>query len=528
MRSLSNLQIDVENEFKQLIQKNESNLLHKEKNIHEIYYKHCYFFIDASVVAFIAPGPPKSSDTTVMYIGISVEKNSFYSPLNGPPIISSRSLQKDTLFEVTSSTMTSGTLILSIPDLHEYIYGFSSEGFSYFMATYLNRSSNNQQKEYVTKLIRVCQNDSNFFSYTEIPIECRDSEQKYNFVQAAYLSKSGDNLELSEIDKQDDMLYAIFAKDHSSLNNSALCVYSLKSIRQKFVENIQSCFNGNGFCSFQSKGILFSQSCKLRNTSITNNFCGSDVNHIIKGEQSLIGISLKTFYTQFTAIAVTKINGFSVVFGGTVNGYVKKISIDSKNTAKEYASVQLHHGHTIKLFMGLDLKYFYVVTKNRIIKLKLYDCTSFKNCGGCLDSNDPYCDLCLLENQCVRETNINHNQSQTYFIIFGSLSCACMLLIACGIFFSCMQRKTNIQLRGDPDRINPLQTLEEQAHRLPYDAKNYEFPPENLRNLELIGGGAFGDVYKGDAYGIIPEENVTKVAVKKNKSESCGEEVSFP
>ena len=49
-----------------------------------------------------------------------------------------------------------------------YIYGFSSGGFSYFLTT----QKRDQSSPFHSRLVRVCQNDPHYYSYTEVPIEC--------------------------------------------------------------------------------------------------------------------------------------------------------------------------------------------------------------------------------------------------------------------------------------------------------------------------------------------------------------------
>ena len=73
--------------------------------------------------------------------------------------------------------------------------------------------------------------------------------------QAAYVGKPGSDLaaELG-VTVQDDVLFAVFSTHDASnvaitsksSKNSALCVYSLKFIRRKFMSNIQRCFTGEG------------------------------------------------------------------------------------------------------------------------------------------------------------------------------------------------------------------------------------------------------------------------------------------
>ena len=54
-----------------------------------------------------------------------------------------------------------------------------------------------------------------------------------------------------DVTHQDDVLFAVFARadpigSSTPGQDSALCVYSLKDIRRKFVENIELCFQGKG------------------------------------------------------------------------------------------------------------------------------------------------------------------------------------------------------------------------------------------------------------------------------------------
>lgn len=210
---------------------------------------------NSSTVAFIAPGPPQHPVTNVMYVGVTYTNNSPYR--SEIPAVASRSLEKTKMFQIASSAVTTGTRTFINSYAREtylvnYVYGFSSERFSYFLTTQLKHSHHSSPKEYITKLVRICQEDSNYYSYTEIPVECISDAQggtKFNLVQAGFLGKPSSDLAQSlGITIQDDVLFAVFSKGDSNIptNNSALCIYSLKSIRRKFMQNIKFCFNGNG------------------------------------------------------------------------------------------------------------------------------------------------------------------------------------------------------------------------------------------------------------------------------------------
>lgn len=231
----------------------------------------------ASTVAFIAPGPPNPPVSQVMYVGVTFTLGSPYR--SEVPAISSRSLDKERMFTIAHTAVTTGTRMFVNSLARErypinYVYGFSSEGFSYFLTTQMNSTSS----QYMSKMVRVCHDDEHYYSYTEIPMECVGEPQtgrRYNLVQAAYVGKAGSDLagDLG-ITAQDDVLFAVFSESDSpysnrpSSNMSALVVYSLKAIRRKFMQNIKTCFSGVG-----SRGLDFispSHSCIM---TVSSNWC---------------------------------------------------------------------------------------------------------------------------------------------------------------------------------------------------------------------------------------------------------------
>lgn len=214
----------------------------------------------ASTVAFIAPGPPHPPVSQVMYVGVTFTLGSPYR--SEVPAVSSRSLDKDRMFTIAHTAVTTGTRMFVNSLARErypinYVYGFSSEGFSYFLTTQMTST----YTQYISKLVRVCHDDEHYYSYTEIPMDCVSEAQggrKYNLVQAAYVGKAGSDLASDlGITAQDDVLFAVFSESdtpssHKPSNMSALCVYSLKAIRRKFMQNIKTCFSGVG-----SRGLDF-------------------------------------------------------------------------------------------------------------------------------------------------------------------------------------------------------------------------------------------------------------------------------
>ncbi|XP_063706809.1 plexin-A4 isoform X3 [Culicoides brevitarsis] len=363
---------------------------------------------EASTVAFIAPGPPNPPVTTVMYVGVTFTSNSAYR--SEIPAVASRSLDAQKIFQIAASAVTTGTRMFINSYAREsylvnYVYGFSSEKFSYFLTTQLKHNSHTNPKEYITKLVRICHEDTNYYSYTEIPVDCIGGQEqqnvKYNLVRAAYLANPGSDLaESMGITIKDDVLFAVFS-DGKSANRSALCIYPLKAIRRKFMQNIKSCFSGTG-----QRGLEFispNMPCvptKLQ--TISEDFCGLDVNSPLGGEQPITAVPVAIFNTELTAVASTTTSGFTVVFIGTKSGHLKKVVVESQTNAIEYSDIPIDEGSPVNADMHFDKseKHVYAMTKYKVHKVKVHDCTVYKSCSECLGAKDPYCGWCNLENKC--------------------------------------------------------------------------------------------------------------------------------
>lgn len=330
------------------------------------------------------------------------------------PSIASRSLDPDRMFQIADVAVTTGTRMFINNLARErylvnYVYGFSSGGFSYFLTTQLK--SNIGTSPYISKLVRICHDDSNYYSYTEIPITCNSGGGKqYNLVQAGFVGQPGSDLagDLG-ITAQDDVLFAVFAESETPegegsnrpKNSSALCIYPLNSIRRKFMQNIKSCFQGQGNrgLDFISPGLPCVQT-KLQ--TIGEDFCGLDVNTPLGGEQPIEAVAVLNFSVRTTAVAATSTGDYTVVFIGTDKGHLKKVVVETSQIAIEYGDVKVDENATVNADMPLDPKamHLYVMTERRVSKVKVQECKVYKTCWDCLNRKDPYCGWCSLENKC--------------------------------------------------------------------------------------------------------------------------------
>ena len=98
----------------------------------------------ASTVAFIAPGPPNPPITQVLYVGVTWTGNGPYR--SEVPAVSSRSLDTNNLFQIAETAVTTGTRMFVNSLARErypinYVYGFTSEGFSYFLTSQMKQTT---------------------------------------------------------------------------------------------------------------------------------------------------------------------------------------------------------------------------------------------------------------------------------------------------------------------------------------------------------------------------------------------------
>jgi len=213
-------------------------------------------------------------------------------------------------------------------------------------------------------------------------------------------------------------LFAVFSKSegHTYSNRSALCVYSLKSIRRKFMQNIKSCFNGDG-----SRGLDFispNMRCvSTRLQTISEDFCGLDVNSPLGGETPVSVQAAATINSELTSVAATATSSFTVVFIGTANGHLKKLVVENFQQANEYADIPIDQGSRINSDMFFDKKEMnlYVMSEKKISKVRVHECSIHKACGECLEAKDPYCGWCSLENKCSLRSNCQDDSNDPLF-----------------------------------------------------------------------------------------------------------------
>lgn len=125
--------------------------------------------------------------------------------------------------------------------------GFDYDDYVYFLTT---QKVSVISEAIETRLARVCKNDPNFFSYTEVPLKCNYALQVYNLATSAYLGIASPQLKrLLRLDKLAEVLYVSFSKtepDHGRhvdrSRGSVICSFSMSTVIASFTNATRDCF----------------------------------------------------------------------------------------------------------------------------------------------------------------------------------------------------------------------------------------------------------------------------------------------
>lgn len=298
-----------------------------------------------------------------------------------------------------------------------YVYSFSSEQFVYYLTlqldTQLTSPDSTGEQFFTSKIVRLCVDDPKFYSYVEFPIGCIKDGVEYRLIQDAYLSKPGKRLakELG-ISEREDILFTVFSQGQKNRvkppKESVLCLFTLKKIKDKIKERIQSCYRGEGKLSLP--WLLNKElGCINSPLQIDDNFCGQDFNQPLGGTVTIEGTPLFVDKEDgMTSVAAYDYRGHTVVFTGTRSGRMKKILVDlsgpSAHATQQYENVLVHEGNAIlrDLVLSPDRQFIYAMTEKQVTRVPVESCEQYLSCDTCLGSRDPHCGWCVLHNTCSR------------------------------------------------------------------------------------------------------------------------------
>ncbi|XP_022252680.1 plexin-B-like [Limulus polyphemus] len=370
---------------------------------------------NSSTYAFIGPAQYFGYPSRVLYVATTNSRLGPYRDM--VPAITSRSLEEGNgrlfgIIEKSFSTIARVDISSHLRDYYlvNYIYGFHSGGFIYF-ATVQRKSHLRALEEwgYVTRLTRVCASDAGYNTYTEVTLQCvRKDGVNFNLLQDAVVGPAGSDLAAAlHIETGADVFIGVFTSspDHTTLTSppSALCVYSLAEIEQRFTENIHMCYNGSVVTRNMDyiAGSIVDCPEPGKGGNIFS-FCMETLK--LNGTVPVTATAAVTFPSvTLKSVTITTTFQHTVAFIGTDNGYLKKVLINSGDDVDEFEEVPIDLGNPIIADLQVDKsgQFIYVASTYRLAKVRIAKCHQHNSCELCLRARNPYCGWCSLEKQCT-------------------------------------------------------------------------------------------------------------------------------
>lgn len=208
---------------------------------------------DASTVAHISEGD-YTNTRQVLYVATTFTnpQDEFGIARNirfQVPALSTRKLyQEDEMFDFQRISEYNDNSYKKLREemLHRgfiinYVTGFPSDGFSYFLTTQPKKATD-LQSENISKIIQICHNDTKYYSYVDVPLECG----QYKVLTTANVVKPSVILQKAlNIPKESSQKIIVAAFSRPNHPDTALCIYKLEDIRTEMYKAIQQCYKGN-------------------------------------------------------------------------------------------------------------------------------------------------------------------------------------------------------------------------------------------------------------------------------------------
>ncbi|MGH0180053.1 UNVERIFIED_CONTAM: hypothetical protein FKN15_021058 [Acipenser sinensis] len=330
------------------------------------------------------------------------------------PPISTRNLVSPLIFSYEETAKLAVAGRLSEYD-HHFVKSFSHHSSVYFL--FYRRDLKSQSREYKTYISRICLYDTSYYSYVEVPLVCRTAGKNYNLLQAVHVGRPAEGLGAGRLRTQGDVLVGVFSMGLASSGkpgeDSAMCMYTLEEIDRRINATRDLCYMRDGraeggeaaYIEYDVKSLC----ANLPSNTLDAYPCGSA--HPPSPMASRVPVEatplLDSPNTRLTAVAVSVMEGHTIVFLGDSKGNLHKVFLGPSGEAEKYATIMIQSNAAIggDLLLDQSQEYLYIMTQSMVVKRPVAECSKHLDCQSCLSANDPYCGWCVLEGMCGRRSD---------------------------------------------------------------------------------------------------------------------------
>ncbi|XP_065209289.1 plexin-A4-like [Planococcus citri] len=333
-----------------------------------------------SIVAVIAPNLLKNLSTplSTLYVGITVDND--VQPIQ---VITIENLEREHFSSVLTQNTTSH---FTKKECSTANAGFIIYGFSYENVGYLITMNNHDLNDRIGGYLIVADTHKNNLC-DKVPIVCTSASDE-TFMGI--------------------ILYAYIQERHPD-SGTKTDSHEMEETTMMFT-------------------LLHKSSVKVRVSSVQ--ICRHKINKLnslIQKDEPLIGdliFSDPEDKEQITSMVATSINNYTILFLGTGDGRLLKISIKGVDslalfTADKYADITIDSETSVgDMQFDSTMNFLYVMTEKKLTKLKIHNCDEYNTSHACLEIKDPYCGWCFPCNRCCLKSECDVEQNHINWISY--------------------------------------------------------------------------------------------------------------